>query len=434
MSKRDSENKFLSGNWYPVEESSSTELNISGELPTELTGLFLRNGPNPKEPINHKNYHPFFGDGMIHGIRLDEGKALWYKNKYVTSPLGFGPNTHVLSHGEKIYALVEGGSAPVILDSEMNFLDEEPFPAAENKRFTAHPKIDSETGEMHAISYDFGEYVNGLGQVHYVTIDKNGKLVKDHVIELPSRPMVHDCAITKNYVLVFDLPVTFNLGRREADKNSTGGDYPVIWNEKHLPRVGLQNKKTDEITWIEVNPGFLFHIVNSYEDEKGQVILDFCRYERLFDFENPLPMGNKPYLTRWILDPLKKTCVEEMLDDRSMEFSRVHPDYDGKKHRFGYLLNDGKLNNYFKHDFDEKKTITHDFGPLKQAAEPVFIPKKNAKSEDDGFVVGFVYDKQTDLSDFVVLDAQNFSDEPLAKISLPQRVPFGFHGSWINLS
>ena len=433
MTKRESKNKFLSGNWYPVEETSTTELKITGELPKELSGLFLRNGPNPKEPINHENYHPFFGDGMIHGIRVEDGKALWYKNKFVTSPFGFGPNTHVLKHGEKIYALVEGGISPVIMDSEMNFLEEEPFPAAENKRFTAHPKIDADTGEMHAVSYDFGEYVNGLGQVHYVTIDNHGKLIKDKIIETPSRPMVHDCAITKNYVLIFDLPVTFNLGRRDGDNNPIGGDYPVVWNDKHISRVGLQSKKTDEIIWIEVNPGFLFHIVNSYENENGQVVLDFCRYERLFDFDNPLPMGQKPFLTRWILDPKAKTCSEEMLDDRPMEFSRVHPDYDGKQHRFGYLLNDGRLNNYFKYDFEKSETITHDFGESCQAAEPVFIPKKNAKSEDDGFVVGFVYDKTTDLSDFVVLDAQTFSEAPLARITLPQRVPFGFHGSWINL-
>ena len=79
MSIRESKNKFLSGNWYPVKETFSDELKISGELPKELSGLFLRNGPNPKEPINHENYHPFFGDGMIHGIRIEDGKALWYK-------------------------------------------------------------------------------------------------------------------------------------------------------------------------------------------------------------------------------------------------------------------------------------------------------------------------------------------------------------------
>ena len=73
---------------------------------------------------------------MIHGIRIENGKALWYRNKFVSSPFGFGPNTHVLKHGEKIYALVEGGVSPVIMDSEMNFLEEEPFPTADDKRLS----------------------------------------------------------------------------------------------------------------------------------------------------------------------------------------------------------------------------------------------------------------------------------------------------------
>ena len=103
---RESENVFLKGNWYPVEESDSENLDVVGEIPKELNGLFLRNGPNPKEPIDHKNYHPFFGDGMIHGLKIHDGKALWYRNKYVTSPFGFGPNTHVLKHADKILSLI----------------------------------------------------------------------------------------------------------------------------------------------------------------------------------------------------------------------------------------------------------------------------------------------------------------------------------------
>ena len=136
---RESDNVFLKGNWYPVDESSSDNLEVIGEIPQELNGLFLRNGPNPKEPIDHKNYHPFFGDGMIHGLKIENGKALWYKNRYVESSFGFGPNTHVMKHADKIYALVEGGSSPVILDSNLNFTDEIPFSKNKETRFTAHP-------------------------------------------------------------------------------------------------------------------------------------------------------------------------------------------------------------------------------------------------------------------------------------------------------
>ena len=112
-----------------------------------------------------------------------------------------------MPHEQKIYALVEGGTAPVIIDSEMNFLEEEPFPRSSSKRFTAHPKIDSDTGEMHGISYDFEEYLKGISRVHHVVIDRNGKQVRDLAIELPSKPMVHDCAITKKYVLNFDFRI-----------------------------------------------------------------------------------------------------------------------------------------------------------------------------------------------------------------------------------
>ena len=428
---RESENVFLKGNWYPVEESASENLDVVGEIPKELNGLFLRNGPNPKEPIDHKNYHPFFGDGMIHGLKIHDGKALWYRNKYVTSPFGFGPNTHVLKHADKIYALVEGGSSPVILDSDLNFTDEVPFPGTDIKRFTAHPKFDASKNELHSINYDFSEYIAGANQVHYRVVNNLGEISTDLPIELQSSPMIHDCAITKNYVLIFDLPVTFNTGRREGQEN--GSDYPVIWDDNYQPRVGLLNRNSFEVKWIDVPKCFLFHVVNSYEDDTGKVILDFCRYEKLFDFNNPLPFGKKPYLTRWEIDVSKGTCSEKILDDRPMEFARIHPKLEGKKHQFGYVLNDGQLNNLFKYDFLNDTNEVHDLGDLRKGAEPVFIPKMNAASEDEGFVVAFVYDQEKDKSEFIILDAENFSGTPLARVLLPSRVPFGFHGSWIGL-
>ena len=428
---RESENVFLKGNWYPVEETSSNNLNIVGEIPMELNGLFLRNGPNPKEPIDHKNYHPFFGDGMIHGLKIQDGKAHWYKNRYVESSFGFGPNTHVLKHAGKIYALVEGGVSPVILDNDLNFTDQIPFPKNDNKRFTAHPKFDSSKNELHAISYDFSEYLSDVNQVHYRVVDGSGEITTDLPIVLNSKPMIHDCAITNNYVLIFDLPVTFNTSRRNKDENAS--DYPVVWDDNYSSRLGLLNRNTNEIKWIEVPNCFLFHVVNSYEDNSGKVILDFCRYEKLFDFNNPLPFGKKPFLTRWEIDVVKETCVEKLLDDRPMEFARIHPDLEGKEYRFSYILNDGALNNLFKYDFLKDRNEVHHLGEHKKGAEPVFIPKIDQTSEDSGYVVGFVYDQEVDKSEFIIIDAENFSEEPLARIQLPSRVPFGFHGSWINL-
>ena len=116
-----------------------------------------------------------------------------------------------------------------------------------------------------------------------------------------------------------------------------------------------------------------------------------------------------------------------------MEFARIHPKLEGKKHQFGYVLNDGQLNNLFKYDFLNDTNEVQNLGDLRKGAEPVFIPKMNAASEDEGFVVAFVYDQEKDKSEFIILDAENFSDAPLARVLLPSRVPFGFHGSWIGL-
>ena len=70
--------------------------------------------------------------------------------------------------------------------------------------------------------------------------------------------MIHDCAITENYVLIFDLPVTFNTGRRTDNKD--GSDYPVIWDDTYQSKLGLLNRHSSEIKWIEVPKCFLFHV------------------------------------------------------------------------------------------------------------------------------------------------------------------------------
>ena len=115
----------------------------------------------------------------------------------------------------------------------------------------------------------------------------------DLQIVLNSKPFIHDCAITNNYVLIFDLPVTFNTSRRNKDENAS--DYPVVWDDNYSSKLGLLNRNTNEIKWIEVPNCFLFHVVNSYEDSPGKVILDFCRYDKLFDFNNPLPLEKNPF-------------------------------------------------------------------------------------------------------------------------------------------
>jgi carotenoid cleavage dioxygenase len=79
-------NPYLLGNYAPVgSEETVTELSVTGTLPSTLSGRYLRNGPNPITPPDPATYHWFTGDGMVHGIRIEDGEARWYRNRWVRS-------------------------------------------------------------------------------------------------------------------------------------------------------------------------------------------------------------------------------------------------------------------------------------------------------------------------------------------------------------
>ena len=83
-----------------------------------------------------------------------------------------------------------------------------------------------------------------------------------------------------------------------------------------------------------------------------------------------------------------------------------------------------------KHDVQRATTEVHDYGPGRMTSEPVFVRKQGATAEDEGWIMSYVFDPKRNLSDVVILDAQDFAGEPIATIRLPVRVPFGFHGGW----
>ena len=426
------ENYYLKGNYAPVKELvTETGLEVIGNIPKDLNGLLLRNGPNPMIPPDAKKYHWFAGEGMLHGVRLDSGNALWYKNRLVSGNNSTA-NTSVISHADKIYAIVEAGSFPVEIDKEMNSLETKPFYGNRNAGFTAHPKLDANTGEMHAMCYD---YANNFSSINYVVIDKDGNHKSTQEIEFPSKSMLHECAITENYMLVFDLAVTFSfykLGR---------GYFPFSWNDNHQSRIGLLNRHngSKKIKWFEIDPAYFFHTVNAYEDASGNVVVDAANYDRLFDTDWNGPFTESPpQLTRWKLNVQSGVSKKSRLDDRSVEFPRIHPDLSGKNNQFGYLLASRNasapdFSSIVKYDFNNNSSTAYEFGLGHMGAEPVFVPSENPTSEDEGYLLSFVYNQAEDKSDLVVLNAQDLVSGPVARIKLPQRVPYGFHGNWVTL-
>jgi carotenoid cleavage oxygenase len=434
------ENPFLAGNYGPVhEERTATDLVVEGHVPTELRGRYLRIGPNPfADPAGP--YHWFMGDGMVHGVELGNGTAAWYRNRWVrtdeiaramgestvegpTPPMYDTSNTHVIGHAGRILALTEG-SMPYELSPTLDTLRRTDFGGPLPMGFTAHPKVDPVTGELLAFSYWFAE-----PYLVYHVIDSTGKLVRSEPITIPRSVMMHDFAVTRENVLFFDLPVVFDLETQP---------FPFRWDDDHPARVGVmpRNGGDADVRWFDVDPCYVFHPMNAFDDGDS-VTVDVARHPTMFKRSNVGPNdGGVPTLDRWTIDLSAGKVHEERIDDRGQEFPRVNETLLGSRHRFGYAVGvstqdafDGAT--YFKHDYVAGKSEEHDFGAGHIPGEFVFVPSVAATSEDDGWLMGYVYDAATDRSDFVILDAHEFTAPPVATVHLPQRVPYGFHGSWI---
>lgn len=145
---------YLQGNFAPVlEEVTALDLEVTGTIPEGLDGRLIRNGPNPQGEVDPATYHWFTGVGMVHGLRLRDGRAEWYRNRWVTNPDRFWPNTNVIGHAGRTWALVESGTLPVELTEELDPIGPNGFDGTLEEGYTAHPKRHPGTGELHAVSY-----------------------------------------------------------------------------------------------------------------------------------------------------------------------------------------------------------------------------------------------------------------------------------------
>ena len=416
-------NPYLAGNFAPVaEETTAVNLQVTGEIPADLNGRFLRNGPNPAGEVSGGDYHWFTGQGMVHGLRLGEGRADWYRSRRVG---GSGANTSIIGHGGRTMAIVEAGGLPQDMSYRLDNMGDN---SSIGTGFTAHPKLDPDTGELHAICYD---WANLRDHVRYVVVDANGEWADETDIPMNGMPMIHDMSLTTNYVIIYDLPVTVSFLALAS------GQFPFRWDQDHEPRIGLMPRNGDaqDIIWCPITPNYAYHPMNAYEDEAGRVVIDICRYERMFDEDVRGPFGDSlPRLDRWTVNPITRRVNEEVIDERQQEFPRCHPGLNGKPYRYGYsvAVEGYTFPQIYKHDLRTGSAQVFSVGAGRHSAEPVFVPREGAKAEDDGYLMTYVYDSTKGTSDFIILDAQDFSRPALAQIHLPNRVPYGFHGNWVS--
>jgi len=433
------------GNFRPVsEEVTVTELAVEGSIPPELNGLYVRNGTNASRGASE---HFFGGDGMLHGVRLEGGRAQWYRNRYVNTPMyrdeggGFGApggerTTSAVSliyHAGKLMSLGEFGYPYLIDPDDLSTQGAFNYDGKLTGNMTAHPRIDPLTGELLFFGYNVMQ-----PYLTYMRADAAGNLLQVEPIEMTGPSMVHDFAVTDRYVVFMEMPVRFSWMMA-----LTGSELPFKWDADAPSRFGVmpRNGTNADVKWFDVPTCFIFHVMNSFE-QGDTVVVDAARYDHLWvkdssDFFHPAR------LSRFALDMRTGRASVEQLHDRAMEFPQVNREYWTREYRYGYSVVVDEKNDaperieqaeggIRKYDLKTGTVENYLSGPALTPAEALFIPaRERGGAEDEGYLASYVYDKNAQTSAFCLFDATRLQAGPIASVKLPVRVPVGFHGLWL---
>ena len=467
---RDHEHPYMQGAWTPMYgEVNATGLEvIEGQIPTDIDGVYLRNTEIPvHEPIGR--YHPFDGDGMLHMISFRGGKAD-YRNRFVRTRgfqaeqeagralwgglmappgaslrQGFGAHeglkdassTDVVVHAGKVVSTFYQCGEAYLLDPDtlenLGLASWAPIDGV-----SAHTKVDEATGEML-----FFNYSKHAPYLHYGVVDRHGKLAHYVPVPVAGPRLPHDMAFTEHYAILNDLPLHWDA---EALKN---GFHATRMHDRPsrfgiLPRRG----QPGDIRWFEAAPTYILHFLNAYE-EGDEVVMD------AYFQENPEPgpkadaprgyahmMGYldqhmmRPRLHRWRFNLKTGQTTEQRLDDRVLEFGMFNQRYAGQPYRFaysavakpGWFLFEG----FVKHDLVSGQSWSLSLGEGRYASEAPFVPRLNAKDEDDGYLVSFVIDENTQTSECLLIDCKRFEAGPVVRIALPHKISSGTHSCWAD--
>lgn len=432
---------WLQGNFAPVQdEVTAFDLPVRGRIPSELNGLYVRNGSNPQSGTSP---HWFFGDGMIHGVKLENGNAAWYRNRYVRTPfyergVDFGgvpglptggnhqSNVSCVYHGGQLLLSGEVGAPYRIDPSDLSTIGVQDYGGAIKTSFTAHPKIDPETGNLHFFGYWFvPPYLT------YMVADPQGNVIHSTEIPVAASTMIHSFAITERDVIFWEMPVLFDLVAA-----AQGSDNPFSWKPEYGSRIGVMPLGGDgsQIRWVEIENCYVYHEVNAYRDG-DDIVLDVCRHGYMFSGER---FGSDPLaLHRWRIGTggAELTFSEDVVTERELELPTHDRRFSGRQHRYGWFVEseDHPLTLNFTGttlvDYRTGDVRTWNPGPTKHPAEAFFVP--GGPGEGEGWLFVLVYDHATDQSDLVLLDALDPAAGPIAEIRMPQRVPYGFHAVWV---
>lgn len=428
------------GNYVAVDsEIDALDLPITGSIPPELEGLYVRNGSNSIQPTAHW----FLGDGMVHGVRLSGGRAEWYRNRWVQTPLlgkgnildgnvgaPGGPNnssnTSVVAFADRLVSLQEVGFPFELRPDDLSTIGPVDFHGTLTWAFTAHPKIDPVTGLVHAFGYGFAPpYLT-----YFIVDPLSWRVVYSQEVPTPGPTMIHDFAITESDVVFWDLPVVFDVER------AISGDMPFSWDPTYGARVGVLPLAGGAARWTDIPLCYVFHGTNAWRDG-DDVVVDVSVQRTMFKEGGDEGSAG---LQRWRVGTGRSalTFTQDVIIDRNIDLPTIDRSRTGRAHRYGYYVvtredgDDVEFGGVVRVDALTGRSVEWDPGLEQAGGEPLFVPRSDGLSEDDGWVLVFVFDKTRGSSDLVILDAGDVSAGPVARVHLPRRVPFGFHGWWLG--
>ncbi|KAF5456481.1 hypothetical protein F2P56_025963 [Juglans regia] len=387
-------------------------------------------------------------------------------NKYIS-------NTNIFEHSGKYYSVAENDVPQEIDICTLKTLDNWDVNGAWKRPFTSHPKRAPGSGELVIIGVDA---VKPFLEVGLISADGK-KLIHKVDLGLNRSSLIHDIGVTQRYLVIMDFPLTIDI------KRLIRGGPLIKYNKEEYARIGIMPRygDSDSIKWFDVEPNTTFHILNSFEDG-DEVVVWGCR---ALDSIIPGPdMGLnkfewfsrrfKPINCKEEKNPSNSTedgslftrCYEWRLDmqtgevrernltatEFSMEFPIINGNFTGVKNKYGYtqvvdsiasstsgMMKFGGLAKLHFEEPDQEEPIKVQYHMFEEnifCSGAAFVPKGSAGSseEDDGWIITFVHNEDTNISKVYIFDTKKFSGEPVAKITLPFRVPYGFHGAFMPIS
>lgn len=456
-----------------LEEHGFVPLRVEGELPEDLSGTLVRNGPGLVGQFGHRYGHLFESDGALTAVRFGDkqaegavrvvrseglleerarGRCLYgfsaaWPQRFWNARRGRRKNTantSVMVWQDRLFALMEAGLPTEIAWDDLDTIGECDLDGViEAGMFSAHPHLVPERQTI----YNFGLHYGKDSRIDLFALPFSGKPQCIGRLPLKRPVMLHDFMATERHLVFFVSPSVVKVWRALLMVGSF--EKMIQWApEEGTEIIVVPIDEPNKPVRFHVDPFYQWHFANGFE-RGDSIVLDLIRYH---DFASFSEVGKGDSLERerdvatWgkycraIVEPKAQKLHMETLYDELCEFPRIHPRCEGKPHRYTWFAsNMGTANvaadeepvdRLVKFDTETQQSTSYAFAPGQIPSEPIFVPRKDSTDEDDGYLLSLVYDKDSHTSFVAVLDAQTPTKGPLANVWFSHHIPGTFHGVW----